>query len=107
MSIPRSEPVYRITAAQTPLSEDIRGRTRRYLYSMGLRTLCFIGATIASGPLRWVLIVGACVLPYLAVVFANAGRAAADAAPPIVVHRPNRSALGPGTEPTGDVPPGP
>ena len=56
--------------------------------------------------LRWVLIGGAGVLPYPAVVFANAGRAAADAAPPIVVHRPNRSALGPGTEPTEDVPPG-
>ncbi len=39
---------------------------------MAVRTLCFVGA-VAVGPgwLRWVLIAGAVLLPYLAVVFAN------------------------------------
>lgn len=39
---------------------------------MGVRTACFIGA-VAVGPgwLRWVLIAGAVLLPYLAVIFAN------------------------------------
>jgi hypothetical protein len=93
VAIPRSEPVYRITGAPTALSEDLRGRTRRYLLSMGVRTVCFIGATVVSGPLRWVLIVAAVLLPYLAVVLANAGRTAKGTAPPITVHQRHRNTL--------------
>ena len=39
---------------------------------MAIRTLCFVGA-VAVGPgwLRWVLVVGAFILPYVAVVMAN------------------------------------
>lgn len=66
--------VYSITNAQVPLSEDQGARTRKYLISMAIRTVCFIGAVVASGWLRWVLIVGAVILPYIAVVVANAGR---------------------------------
>ena len=66
--------VYRITAARTPLSEDVDDRARRYLFSMLVRTGCFVGAVLASGPLRWLLIAGAVLLPYLSVVFANGGR---------------------------------
>ena len=40
---------------------------------MGLRTLCFVGAiVVGSGWLRWVLVAAALVLPYVAVVMANA-----------------------------------
>lgn len=49
-------------------------RTRKYLLSMGIRTICFVGAIVAHGWLRWVLVAGAVGLPYLAVVIANAGR---------------------------------
>ena len=49
-------------------------RTRRYLVSMGIRTVCFLLAVVASGWLRWVLIAAAVTLPYLSVVFANGGR---------------------------------
>ena len=39
---------------------------------MGIRTLCFIGAVVVGdGWLRWVLIAGAFILPYVAVVMAN------------------------------------
>ena len=39
---------------------------------MGIRTLCFIGAVVVGdGLLRWVLIAGAFILPYIAVVMAN------------------------------------
>jgi hypothetical protein len=39
---------------------------------MGIRTLCFVGAVVVGdGWLRWVLIVGAFILPYVAVVMAN------------------------------------
>ena len=41
---------------------------------MGVRTVCFLGAVVAGGWLRWVLIAGALVLPYLSVVLANGGR---------------------------------
>lgn len=47
----------------------------RYFLQMGIRMACFLGAIfLADGWLRWVLIVGAVVLPYSAVLFANAGR---------------------------------
>jgi Protein of unknown function (DUF3099) len=69
------EPVYQITSARRGVRDDVDGRTRRYLISMGVRTACFLGAVVAGdGWLRWVLIGGALVLPYVAVVFANAGR---------------------------------
>jgi hypothetical protein len=71
----KQEPeVFSISMVETSLTEDQTGRQRRYLYSMGLRTACFVGGIMAEGALRWILIVGAVVLPYFAVVIANAGR---------------------------------
>lgn len=70
----RNDPdAVRITSAAPPRGEEIAARQRRYLFSMAIRTGCFVGA-IAVGPgwLRWVLIVGAVVLPYIAVVMASA-----------------------------------
>ena len=46
---------------------------KRYLISMAIRTACVILAVVVSGPLRWIFIVGAVILPYIAVVMANAG----------------------------------
>ena len=74
-----------ITGAQAPLSADQRARTRRYLISMAIRTVCFIGAIIASGWLRWALVAGAVLLPYIAVVMANAGRKRAERAEPMII----------------------
>jgi Protein of unknown function (DUF3099) len=70
----------RITTAPTSRSEDIRGRERRYIISMTIRTVAFVAA-VAVGPgwLRWVLIAAALVLPYVAVVLANAGNQRSDA----------------------------
>ena len=67
----QSAPV-RITTAATSHHEDIANRQRRYVISMTIRTLCFVGA-VAVGPgwLRWVLVAGAVLLPYVAVVLAN------------------------------------
>jgi Protein of unknown function (DUF3099) len=67
-------PVYQITSARRGIRDDVDGRTRRYLFSMGVRTACFLGAVVTSGWLRYGLIIGALVLPYLAVVIANGGR---------------------------------
>ncbi len=66
--------VFTITDAQRALSVEQAGRTRRYLISMGIRTACVILAIFVPGWPRWVLIAGAVLLPYLAVVVANAGR---------------------------------
>ena len=81
----RSQDSISITGAQVSLTEDQRARTRRYLYSMGLRTVCFLGAILASGWLRWTLVVGAVVLPYIAVVVANAGRKRAPKPNPMII----------------------
>ncbi len=66
--------IYTITEAQRGLSQEQTGRTRRYLLSMGIRTACVLAAIVVPGWPRWVLIAGAVVLPYVAVVMANAGR---------------------------------
>jgi hypothetical protein len=74
-----------ITGAQVSRVEDNRARERRYLMSMAIRTVCFIGAILASGWLRWALVAGAVLLPYVAVVMANAGRKKAPVASPTII----------------------
>ena len=63
---------YSITGARDPHSQELNGRIRRYLISMGIRTVCVVLAVVVPGPLRWVFIVGAIGLPYVAVIMANA-----------------------------------
>jgi Flp pilus assembly protein TadB len=64
----------RITSASRPRSEDIQQREKRYLFSMGLRTVCFLLAVVTMGHwVMWVFLVGAVFLPYVAVVVANGG----------------------------------
>ena len=67
-------PVYQITGARRGVRDDVDSRTKRYLISMSIRTVCFVAAVLADGWLRWVLIFLALVLPYVSVVFANGGR---------------------------------
>lgn len=74
MSHAEEHQVHRITTAAPGLSADQITRRRRYLISMTIRTLCFIGAVITPSPWRWILVVGAVLLPYIAVVMANAHR---------------------------------
>lgn len=52
---------------------------------MTIRTVCFVGAILASGWLRWALVAGAVVLPYIAVIMANAGRARSRSASPTII----------------------
>jgi hypothetical protein len=67
-------PVYRITGARRSLNEDVAARQRRYLFSMAVRTVCFVLAIFTTGWLRWAFLSGAVLLPYFAVVVANGGR---------------------------------
>ncbi|GAA1923403.1 DUF3099 domain-containing protein [Nocardioides marmoribigeumensis] len=64
----------RITSATVPRSQDIAARQRRYLFSMSIRTVCFILAIVFRNTPAWpFFIAGAIILPYVAVVLANAG----------------------------------
>src|SRR3954449_13248965 len=64
--------VVRITTAPESPEQDMAHRQKRYMISMGIRTLCFVAAILVGpGWLRWVLVAAAFVLPYIAVVMAN------------------------------------
>ncbi|WP_372593226.1 DUF3099 domain-containing protein [Actinotalea sp.] len=106
-AVPREQEVQRITSARVPLSEDVDRRMRRYLVQMSVRVACFLGAVVVDHWTRWLLLVGAVLLPYLAVVLANAGREEADdpgtfLEPPSLPASPSVTGLG--TVPrTGDL----
>jgi hypothetical protein len=60
------------------MSDDIAYRQRRYLIMMAIRAVCFIVAIVLfvnhAGWLTAIPAVGAIIIPYFAVVFANGGR---------------------------------
>jgi hypothetical protein len=87
----------RITTATRGHSDDIGARQRRYVISMSIRTVCFIAAILLrSHWYMWVLIAASFVLPYIAVVMANAGSAADPGGPdPFDPEGPHRSLEGP------------
>jgi Protein of unknown function (DUF3099) len=64
------------------MSEDIAYRQRRYLIMMGIRLVCFVIAVVlftnGAGWLTAIPAVGAIIIPYFAVVFANGGREPAN-----------------------------
>jgi fatty acid desaturase len=71
--------VQSVTSAPQSLAEEQSSRIRRYLVTMGIRTACFLGAvlTATAGAPWWVwgtFALLAVVLPYVAVVLANAVR---------------------------------
>jgi fatty acid desaturase len=95
----REPEAVRITSAAASRNDDIAARQKRYLYSMGIRTACFVGAIIASvAGIHWlwpILIVAALVLPYVAVVMANAANSKGDGYA-LLDHGAGRRQLGPG-----------
>jgi hypothetical protein len=71
--------VQSVTSVPQSLAEEQAARIKRYLFTMAIRTVCFIGAAFAgmAGASAWVwgtLAIAAIVLPYIAVVMANAVR---------------------------------
>lgn len=75
----RRTEVVRITTAASSRNADIAARQKRYLFSMGLRTVCFVAAIlVGDNVFRWILIAAALVLPYFAVVMANASATKSD-----------------------------
>jgi hypothetical protein len=85
--------VFRITGARTGLQEDVRARQRRYVISMSIRTVSVLLAVALWNVERYVAIVAlvlGLVLPYIAVVIANAGRENAPKLPSTFVTMPTK-----------------
>jgi hypothetical protein len=64
--------VQSVTSAPVSGADDQGQRVRRYLLTMGIRVLCGALALFTQGWLRWTFVTLAVVLPYIAVVMANA-----------------------------------
>jgi hypothetical protein len=91
--------VYRITGARQSLEDDVRGRQRRYVISMLVRTVAVLLTVLlwnVSRPLSVVTLVLGLVLPYIAVVIANAGRENAPSLPSTFITSASRPSLPPG-----------
>lgn len=86
-----SEPLLVTTAPQSPREEQAQ-RQRRYLVTMGIRVVAFILAIVLVAlDLRWeagIAVAASLVLPWIAVVSANAGpRRASHAEPSLLTQR--------------------
>ncbi|MFC7221448.1 DUF3099 domain-containing protein [Streptomyces polyrhachis] len=90
--------VFAITGARKGLTEDVAGRQRRYVITMLVRAAAVVAAVLLWNVERHVAIAALAlgtVLPYVAVVIANAGRENAAALPAAFVPTPVRPALEP------------
>lgn len=88
--------VFRITEARQSLGDDVRGRQRRYVISMLVRTLAVLLTVVlwnVQRPLAVVTLVLGVTLPYVAVVIANAGRENAPSLPSTYLSAPDRPML--------------
>lgn len=86
-----STEVFRITGARQGLADDVRGRQRRYVISMLVRTLAVILSVAlwnVERPVAIVTLALGVLLPYVAVVIANAGRENAPSMPSAYVSAP-------------------
>ncbi|MBQ0986714.1 DUF3099 domain-containing protein [Streptomyces sp. F63] len=107
--------VFRITGARQGLAEDVRGRQRRYVISMSVRTVSVVLAAVLWNVERHVAVVAlvlGVLLPYIAVVIANGGRENAVSLPSAHLADPVRPVLegrpvGGGPEPGPESGPGP
>ncbi|MEJ8647281.1 DUF3099 domain-containing protein [Streptomyces sp. MS1.AVA.3] len=92
---------FRITGARQGLSEDVRGRQRRYVISMALRTVAVVLTVVlwnVERPVAIATLVLGLALPYIAVVIANAGRENVPSLPHTFVAGPTRPMLTPGSD---------
>lgn len=107
----RGDSVPRITDAPSPHTDEMRARMIKYSVSMGIRVVCLFLMFFVHGWLLWVVIAGAVVLPYFAVIIANGGSdtrlmTASDAmidSPPATALDAPRAAEEPGESPETTV----
>ncbi len=74
---PRDDSVHRVTTANRATNDGVDQRIRRYSITMAVRVLCILLAALLPIPLwsKGLFIVGAVVLPWIAVIGANGGDA--------------------------------
>ena len=90
--------VFRITGARQGLDEDVRGRQRRYVISMSVRTVAVILTAVLWNVERHVAVVAlvlGVLLPYVSVVIANAGRENVPSLPSTFIAAPTRPMIAP------------
>ena len=61
-----------MTSAPEARTEDQVRRLKQYLFTMAIRTICFILLVVVDAWYRWIFAAGAVFLPFIAVVAANA-----------------------------------
>lgn len=66
-----SKRITNITSMTESAEEERQHRTRNYLMTMAIRTLCVLLMVFVRGPWLWVVAAGAIFLPWIAVVIAN------------------------------------
>jgi len=81
-----------ITALPPSPDDDQRRRMRQYTIAMSIRVVCIVACLFTSGWVQIVCVVGAVVLPSVAVMVANA-----KGAPGGRPERPGQSSLPPGS----------
>jgi hypothetical protein len=85
MKPPADDQVFLVTSARQPHSQEMSGRAQKYLISMLIRTICLaLAIFVATGVLRWIFVGLALLLPYVAVILANAGPAPDDEEPEFI-----------------------
>ncbi|MYT29187.1 MULTISPECIES: DUF3099 domain-containing protein [unclassified Streptomyces] len=85
---------FRITGARQGLTEDVRGRQRRYVISMAVRTVAVVLTAVlwnVERPVAIATLVIGMGLPYIAVVIANAGRENVPSLPSTLVTASRRA----------------
>lgn len=65
--------VQSITNAAQAHSEEMRGRMIKYATAMGIRMVCIVAIFFVDGWFKLIPIIGAVLLPWVAVVIANGG----------------------------------
>lgn len=70
--VPGAVGVHTVTSARSSAADEQAARVKRYLFTMGIRTACFVLVLVVPGWWRLVAVVAAAILPYIAVVMANA-----------------------------------
>ena len=91
--------VVRITTAPESPGADMAHRQKRYMISMGFRTVFFVAAIlVGAGWVRWVLVGAALLLPTIAVVMANSAGSRTEGSS-LLGTAPGRRELGSGAPP--------
>lgn len=68
-----AKPTQSVTSLEISPEEERRGRILKYSIAQGLRVVCIIIAVVnPGGIIMWLAVAGAVLLPYFAVVIANA-----------------------------------